>query len=399
MRILVVCQELPPVGGGGGRAAFELARQWARRHEVDYITEHVRGLPVREVAEGVRVHRVFTAGRRNMDVAPTSAQLLFPVAGFLSGLRQGSSLRYDVVNSHFAVPSGPLGLALAAAHRAPHVASIHGADIYEPCRAISPHRCRPVGLAVRWVLSSADLIVAQSTDTAGNALAYYGDGLAAKMHVIPLPFDMSRVSATAADRPEARAALGLDADARYLLSIGRLVRRKGFGRLVRALGQLPDDVRLLIIGSGPLGGELDALIRDEGLGRRACLLGRVSERDKYSYLAASDLYVLSSEHEGFGIVLQEAMAVGLPIVATSHGGQADLLQDGTNAILVDSNDPAVLAGAVNRLLEDPRLCQAMSRANLSKIAQYGAPLVAERYVDLFRQAVEARRTRTSATAR
>ena len=93
----------------------------------------------------------------------------------------------------------------------------------------------------------------------------------------------------------------------------------------------------------------------------------MGEREKYRRLLASDCYVLSSHHEGFGIVLQEAMCAGLPIVATAHGGQRDVVQDGANALLVESNEPPVLAAAVHRLLADPALREAMSARNREKV--------------------------------
>jgi glycosyltransferase involved in cell wall biosynthesis len=290
-----------------------------------------------------------------------------------------------VINTHFAIPSGPLGAALSVLCRAPNVVSIHGGDIYDPTKRASPHRFRPAGMAVRAVLRAADLIVAQSSDTASNALTYYGNDLRPKLRIVPLPFEPPPAVWLEGGRERARAELGMDPRAFYLISIGRFVGRKAYDRLILSLLHLPDAVRLVLVGAGPQERELRSLAERSGLAGRVALAGRVEEREKYRRLLASDCYVLSSHHEGFGIVLQEAMCVGLPIVSTAHGGQRDILTDGANALLVPSNEPEVLAGAVRRMMADPSLREAMARLNREKAAEFGAAAIAGHYLDLFRQ--------------
>jgi len=125
-------------------------------------------------------------------------------------------------------------------------------------------------------------------------------------------------------RKVSRKTLGLRADRKYLIGVGRLVVRKRFDRIISALPTLDKHIEALIIGSGPEEKNLQELAKSLKVTKRVHFLGQVSEEKKFQYLNVADLFVLSSEHEGFGIVLLEAMQVGLPIVATGEGGWEDL---------------------------------------------------------------------------
>lgn len=385
MRILVLNYEFPPVGGGGGRAAHKLARQWAGIAHVDYLTTRAPGQAPREVVDGINVHRVSVPGRSSLQVASHVSMLCYPPFGLVRALGLVRLGRYDVINTHFAVPSGPLGSALKLLAHAPNVLSVHGGDIYDPSKPRSPHLYPPLRAAVRAALRHADAIVAQSRNTSENVIEYHGAELASKMRIVPLPFDPPPESVGLPEPKALRAGLGLDVNGRYLVSVGRLIKRKAFDRLVLALESLPADVQLILVGEGPERGELERLAQAHRLTQRVHMMGQVSERDKYRCLAAADLYVLSSLHEGFGIMLQEAMAVGLPIVATSHGGQTDVVTHKENGLLVDSGEPEDLAAAACRLFADPELRAAMSRANLLKVQQYSEAKTAERYLAIFSQ--------------
>ena len=112
-----------------------------------------------------------------------------------------------------------------------------------------------------------------------------------------------------------------------------------------------ENIESLIIGNGPEKENLLKLAKELKVSDRLHLLGFIDEEKKFQYLDNSDVYVLSSLHEGFGIVLQEAMQIGLPIVATNNGGQVDFIKNGKNGFLVNVGDEKVLSKTISKLIK------------------------------------------------
>jgi rhamnosyl/mannosyltransferase len=133
--------------------------------------------------------------------------------------------------------------------------------------------------------------------------------------------------------------------------------------------ELPE-ARLLVVGSGPMAGEWQALAADLGLGERVCFAGEVDDADLPSYFAAADLYVSSASHrsEAFGISILEAMASGLPVISTELGtGTSFVNLDGMTGHVVPPRDPPALAGALRELLASPDLRRRMGRAARERV--------------------------------
>lgn len=166
--------------------------------------------------------------------------------------------------------------------------------------------------------------------------------------------DTTRFAPT--DRSAARGALGLSPERPLVGTVGRLDPVKDQAGLIRAFARLRDrdgDAALVIAGDGPCRDELVGLVSSLGLGDHAFLLGE--RLDIPRVLAALDLFVLPSIAEGMSNTLLEAMATGLPIVATRVGGNPELVEDGVNGILVPRQNPDALASAIGRYLGDARL--------------------------------------------
>ena len=386
MKILFCNYEYPPLGGGGGVVMASLARHLARRHEVTVLTSRAGTLPAVAHEEGVRVIRVPVFFRKELAVANFPSMFAYLPSGFMRGLLLGRRAAFDVINTHFVVPTGPLGHALSRIQRIPNVLSIHGGDLFDPSKASSPHRHAPMRAAVRWLLRTADAVVGQSQDTVRHVRSIYD--VDRKTTLIPLGID--RPTQTPCGK---RADFALPESAFVLVTIGRLVPRKATTQLVDILAATRiETAHLLVVGSGP---DADAIARRAsalGLANRVHLLGQVSEARKHAALQVADAFVSTSQHEGFGLVFLEAMAHGLPVLCYDRGGQTDFLATGETGYVVPLNDQQRFQEALLALHADPDTRRAYGARNEERVEQFFIDTCAARYEQIFEDAIARRAT-------
>lgn len=332
MRAFHVIAEM---GSGGAEAVVaELATAFAATGDEVWVASAGGRREPGLRAEGVHLLRTPLHHRSAPGVAAASLALV-----------RGRATRPDVVHAH------NVGAAVVAhlgtrwpRRRPPLVATFHGVADAD------------LAGAARWLRRTADLVVAVSTATA-QRLRDHG-----------FPEDRLRVVDNAVttppsvDRAEAREQLGLDADAPVVLCAARLVPQKRHDNLLRAFALVPRPATLLLAGTGPLRADVEA--QADGDVR---LLGERS--DVPALLAAADVFALASDWEGLPMAVLEAMAAGVPVVATAVDG----LVAGTApaAMLVPPNDPDALGVALAEVLADP--------ARRAAMADAGRALVRERY--------------------
>lgn len=188
---------------------------------------------------------------------------------------------------------------------------------------------------------------------------------------------------------------------RHLLFVGRLEERKGFRVAVQAFARLAGlypDLRLLVIGDGSERDAVDDLpppVQD-----RVAMLGRVDDQRLASYLKAADVYIgPATGGESFGIVLAEAMAAGLPIVASDIPGYRDVARNGLEALLVPPGDPDALVAAVRRLLDDPALAISLGECGTARAHDFAWDSVTERLVEVYRAVLATARTSVAPVTR
>jgi glycosyltransferase involved in cell wall biosynthesis len=192
--------------------------------------------------------------------------------------------------------------------------------------------------------------------------------------------------ATAAARERLLQMLQLPVQTRVIGSVGRLNWAKDQAGLIRAFRQVHkqrSDTVLVLVGDGELRAELQQCAINEGVAADVRFLG--DRNDVHELLQGFDLFVLSSLSEGYSMALLEACAVALPIVATTVGGNGEIVHDGSSGRLVPPGDPAALTNAMLDLLRHPERALALGRAARAWVEQQGSlEAMALRYASLYR---------------
>jgi Glycosyltransferase len=343
---LLVTNDFPPKIGGIQSYLWELWRRLPAS-ETTVMTTPYRGDREWDAAQKFRVVR-----RREKVLLPTPG-----LARDVDALAR--ELGADVI---FVDPALPLGWIVPSLGAAPVVVVLHGAEITVPGRLPTRPLLGRVLRSAAGVLAAGGYPLAEGMHAAGGALAAL---------VVPPGIDVSkfRPAVDSAERTSARAALGLDVDARIVLGASRLVPRKGFDVLIAALSRLPGDVQLVLVGGGRDRARLERLVAARGLGARVRFLGRVSDEELPLAHRAADVFAMvcrdrwgGLEAEGFGIVFLEAGASGLACVAGRSGGSHEAVLDGETGYVVDPHDVGGVAVRVRELLDDPALRARMGAA-------------------------------------
>jgi glycosyltransferase involved in cell wall biosynthesis len=186
--------------------------------------------------------------------------------------------------------------------------------------------------------------------------------------VIPNGIDAAEFQISAQARSEARAALGVPDESPVVGMVGRLDPAKGVDLLIRAAAvirrQVPQ-LRIVLIGAGPAENEIQKLAREHAVSDIVHFAGY--RRDARRLMPALDLLVLASRHEGQSLSMLEAMACGKAVVAVNVGGIPGVLVDGVTGLLFPAEDVAALAGAVVKLLAEPKKRAEMGRAGRRRV--------------------------------
>lgn len=376
MRTLFLTQDFPPDSGGIARLYGELCRRFPAG-SVHVGTVRAADAEVARVADTslqpVRVTRLaftFRQARRLSSVVRWSRWALRQIKGEEIDLIQVGNIR----------PAGYVAAYVHARLGVPYTIYVHGKDLWKEQRKVE--RSARARWTARAILGRAGSIIANSRATAERAEALLRTleiDPAGRIHIVHPGTDPQTFRPEVPGTHEWRAELGLQ-DERILLSLSRLMARKGVDTALHAFGELVDrypDLMYVVAGDGPEREHLEALAGRLGLRERVRFLGAVDDARLPALYAAADLFVLpvreepdDHEVEGFGIVFCEAAAAGLPIVAGRSGGIEDAVREGKNALLVPPADPHATADAVARILDDEVLRQQMSDAGREAVEEY-----------------------------
>ena len=371
--------------GGMNVYVRELARELGRmgvRADVFTRSQNPAIPRVVTITEGVRVVHL-TAGPEAPMPRERIRDHLDEFVDGVEAFRIAGGFDYDLIHAHYWL-SGAVGLVLRDRWSVPLVQMFHTLGHLKNGVARASADREP---AVRIeeearILGAVDRIVAATTVERTHLVKHYGAD-PARIAVIPCGVDTNLF--LPGDQAAARAALGLD-DQLQLLYVGRLAPIKGLETLLDAMARLRATgtrVHLSIVGGDadePLNGhegELRARLARLDLRSAVTFVGAQPQERLRAWYVAADATVLPSHYESFGMVAMEAMACGIPVVASRVGGLQTTVRDGVTGLLVPAHDPAALAGALDRLLGDPDLCFRLGREGVQWAARHRWPCIAE----------------------
>lgn len=382
MRILIINYEYPPIGGGGGFVTRDICENIVSRgHIVTVITSHFKGLPKRDIINGVNIIRVPVFSRKKMEVAGIASMLsYFPLSVF-NAMKHLKESEYEILNTHFAIPSGPAGYVLSKIFHLPNVLTIHGGDIFDPSKTLSPHSAPILKQTVKIMLKTADCVIAQSSDTQKNAYNYYN----IKRSIDIIPLGIKKPDFT----KKCKADFNFGYDEMIFCTIGRLVKRKNISDTLAILSRLKNKYKFkfLIIGDGPERETLYELAKKYRIGGNILMMGNVSDEQKFQLLSLSDIFLSTAVHEGFGLVFLEAMEAGIPIVCYNRGGHNDFLEDGRTGFLVELGDENKFQERVLELINNDVKRSGMGAYNKKLVQKFYIDVCAEKYISLYNKVI------------
>lgn len=373
MRILIVNSEYPPVGGGAANASANLARELSREgQEVAVLTCQYREQPREEVIDGVTVHRTWSRRSSRSRSGPLE-QFTFMMGAATEGLTFVSTWQPDVMICFFGLPSGPVGWLAKKLMGIPYLVSLRGSDVpgFRPYDFSTYHKIIAPLLRVIW--READHVVANSEGLKELAVTFAPH---IPISVIPNGVDIERF------QPHER-----DWSPPHLLFVGRIVYQKGLDLLFEALAGLQElSWSLTLVGDGPFLEELQLYAKREGFVERVTCTGWVDKEELIQYYQRANIFVLPSRHEGMSNALLEAMAMGLPVIASDIAGNEELVEDNKQGYLFPSNDVKTLLGILKKMIVDENKRSEMgARSRVKIVNDYSWTNTANNYFDLAQQ--------------
>jgi glycosyltransferase involved in cell wall biosynthesis len=386
MKILMFTWEYPPrIVGGISRVVEGLSRSLTELgQEVHVITNEMPGFPAEDNDRGVFVHRVAI-----QSPTPNFHTWVMMMNHYFSK-RAGRLVReigdFDISHIHdwLVLPAGAetksyLGTTL--------VSTLHSLE-FRRSGGVDTPESKMVDSLEWWITYESSIIILCSKSMKDDTISHFRVPQD-KLRVIPIGIDQSRFRGKNPDRGKTRAKYGVRSEEKLVLFVGRLTSQKGCEYLIRAIPYVTKffNVKLLIAGDGYLRGELEAIAVSAGVRARTIFAGFVGDDDLTDLFLSSDLMMIPSVYEPFGVVALEAMAARLPVVASNVDGLAEIIKHEENGILAFPRDSSSIAWGISRILSDqPNTQRLVENASRDVESKFSWSAVAKQTLEVYKEA-------------
>lgn len=371
MKILVIIHEFPPIGGGGGRAAYDICVELAKRgYQITVMTAHMQGLPYEESTNGIQIVRIPSL-RKEAFRASFITMLSYVVYGIWAGIKQIRLNQPDIIHAHFAVPSGALAWMLSVLTKIPYILTAHLGDVPGGVPEKTDKWFRWLKPLTYPIWKGARANVAVSKYTRALALKEYP----VNIQVIPNGVDTSYLSPNEiiVNNPT------------QIVFAGRMVYQKNPLMIVQALAQIKDtNWHCAMLGDGPLFDDVKQEIEKNNLQTQFTLFGWVTPEHVLNQFSQSDILFMPSLSEGLPVTGVQALANGLAFVVSDIGGFSDLVDESQNGFLIDTLNTSGYVKALQKLISQPQTLLKFRQASLVKAKQFDIVQVTNKYEKIYK---------------
>ncbi len=381
LKILMVNYEFPPIGGGGGTTTRFLAKYMTRLGVgVDVITSKPGKDDYYDHPEGYRIYYVGpTKNKLSGTHIPELARFALTMIYYSKSVL--NTTKPDIIHCFFTLPSGSFGLFCKKFYNTPYIISALGADV--PGFSIGDWRLD--------VYHTFTKFISKSIWNNSSAVIANSKSLHDTCKIFSPKHDIGIITN------------GVDTDLFYpstnkkpggevnILFVSRLMLQKGVDTLIKSGSVLKqreiNNFKLTIVGEGHLKGMMFSLIDEFNLGSYINFMGWRDLEQLPEIYRSADIFMLPSVMEGMSSVTLQAMASGLPIVASRVKGFEEILEENVNGLTAEYNNEEQFADALEKLIKSPELRQKMSQKSIEKSKQFSWESIAKQYLEYYEKAI------------
>jgi phosphatidylinositol alpha-1,6-mannosyltransferase len=375
MRILMLDNEFPPLGGGMGTANLALFRQFAQSPDmrIDLITSAMGGdSEFKRFSNNISIYKV-PVWNRNIHHSSNRELILYAAQAFIIARRLIRDHPYDFCFAWSALPAGAVAWTLCRLYNLSYMVWVSGPDI-PGFENRYRHLYPPLMPLLRRIWRHANPLIAKCQEEVDMIRAVDPD---LTVEIIPNGAELADFTPRAI--PSQKKHLSI-------ICVARLIERKGQHHLIKAVKQLLDegiDVKAVLLGAGDALDQYRALSKKLGIVESVEFLGYIPRKDLNKFYNEADVFVLASFNEGMSLAALEAMAAGLPLVVSRTGGTSMLVEEGINGFTFDWADIDSLVDHLRKFAKKRELVSKMGIESRSRAEAFSWPRIADRYLNLF----------------
>jgi glycosyltransferase involved in cell wall biosynthesis len=379
MRVLFFNYEYPPLGGGAGNATFCILQEFSKIPDlkVDLITSSVdKNFHLEKVGENISIHKI-PIGDKQKDLHHQSQKdlLIYTWKAYFYAKKLIKQNSYDLSHSFFTVPCGFISWRFLKKYKIPYIISLRGADV--------PGYAERFSLLYKFITPLIKKIWKDAAEVIANSQGL--KELALKSN----PKQKIGIIYNGIDTEKFKPANVSKDNHKFVITPGasRLTSRKGLFYLIKAVDKLSKkypQIELKIMGDGE--GErvrLEEIVDKLNLRGRVVFLGRIPREKTFSYYQEADVFVLPSLNEGMSNAMLEALATGLPILATDTGGSKELITEGGNGYIIEMKNAQDIADKLEKIINNSELRKKMGEASRKKALEMSWEKVAKKYYQTY----------------